>query len=176
MAPERKANTMLRTRLARAAVFVGLVWTAAACTDGLTDINTNPNAPTDVPAQFLLPQAIQQAVTLTFGSGLMSSHTSIWPQHFVQLQYADEEQGAVRIASMDAFWDGYYAGGLKDIQLVMQKGIELIYDRLIPQYNAVLFPSKKSSSQVFRLRITVGVPAPGLDRAFKLAGAEQLLK
>ena len=124
MAPERKANTMFRTRLARVAVFVGLVWSAAACTDGLTDINTNPNAPTDVPAQFLLPQSIQSMVQTVYGSFHMASHTGIWTQHFVQLQYPDEEQGEVRSSSMEAFWTGYYSGGLKDIQLVMDKGIE----------------------------------------------------
>ncbi len=124
MALERKANTMLRTRLARAAVFVGLIWSAAACTDGLTDINTNPNAPTDVPAQFLLPQSIQNTVQAAMGTSQMLQHTGIWPQHFVQIQYPDEEQGQVRASRMEAYWTGYYVGGLKDIHLVMQKGIE----------------------------------------------------
>ncbi len=105
-------------------MLVGLVWAGAACTEGLTDINTNPNAPTDVPAQFLLPQAIQNTVQAAFGTGQMLQHTGIWPQHFVQIQYPDEEQGQVRASSMESYWTGYYAGGLNDIQLVMEKGIE----------------------------------------------------
>ena len=64
-----------RVRLALAAVGFGLPWVAAACTDGLTDINTNPNAPTDVPAGLLLPQAIQNTVQAAFGSGQMLHHT-----------------------------------------------------------------------------------------------------
>ena len=103
MAPERKAYVMSRTRLAHVAAFVGLVWTAAACTDGLTDINTNPNAPTDVPAQFLLPQAIQNTVQAAFGTGQMLQHTGVWSQHFVQIQYPDEEQGQVRASNMEAY-------------------------------------------------------------------------
>ncbi len=123
-APERRANPIPGRRLARTAVFVGLVWAAASCTDGLTDINTNPNAPTDVPARFLLPQAIQNPVQAAFGTGQMLQHTGIWPQHFVQIQYPDEEQGEVRASSMESYWTRYYSGGLKDIQLVMEKGIE----------------------------------------------------
>ncbi len=114
---------MSRTRLAHVAAFVGLVWTAAACTDGLTDINTNPNAPTDVPAQFLLPQAIQNTVQAAFGTGQMLQHTGVWSQHFVQIQYPDEEQGQVRASNMEAYWTGYFSGGLKDAQLVIEKGI-----------------------------------------------------
>ncbi len=48
---------MMRKKLASAALLVGLVWAVTAC-DNLTDINENPNAPTDVGTQFLLPQAV----------------------------------------------------------------------------------------------------------------------
>ena len=116
-------NTMSRTRLARASVLVGLAW-ATACSEALTDINTNPNAPSDVGPQFLLPQSIQGSVQSAFGTGQMLQHTGIWPQHFVQIQYPDEEQGQVRASSMEGFWGGYYAGGLNDIELVIVKGIE----------------------------------------------------
>ena len=115
---------MRNMRPVRAASLVIVAWTAAACTDGLTDINTNPNAPTDVSARFLLPQAIQSSVRTAFGTSQMASHTGIWAQHFVQIQYPSEEQGQVRASSMEAFWGGYYAGGLKDTQLVVDKGVE----------------------------------------------------
>lgn len=112
------------TTLTRAALLVGLVWAAGACDDGLTDVNNNPNAPTDVPAEFLLPQAIQSSVQMTLGAGLMLQHTGIWPQHFVQLQYPDEESGQVRADRMEFYWQTYYAGALKDIQTVIEKGVE----------------------------------------------------
>ena len=110
-------------RLIRTPALVLGAVAVAACTDGLTDINTNPNAPTDVPAQFLLPQAIQSSVRTAFGTLQMASHTGIWAQHFVQIQYPDEEQGQVRASSMEGFWSGYYSGPLKDIQLVVEKGV-----------------------------------------------------
>lgn len=107
-----------------AALVAGLVLGTAGCDDGLTEANENPNAPTDVAAQFLLPQSIRGAVEQTFGAGQMLSHTSIWPQHAVEIQYPDEEQGNVRQDRMQGYWDGYYAGALKDVQIVIEKGVD----------------------------------------------------
>jgi hypothetical protein len=109
---------------ARAALLTILVAGTAACTDDLTDVNVDPNAPTDVAPEFLLPQAIRSAVEPTFGAGMMLSHTAIWPGHAVQIQYPDEERGNVRPDRMDAYWTGYFAGPLKDIQTVLEKGRE----------------------------------------------------
>jgi hypothetical protein len=114
-----KTQTILRT-----ALIAGMVAGAGACADGLTEANENPNAPTDVGAQFLLPQAIRSGVERTFGAGLHLSHTAIFPQHAVQIQYPEEEQGNVRSDGMQGIWDGFYAVELKDIQLVIAKGQE----------------------------------------------------
>ena len=111
------------TRVPIALMAVGLGMAMSACEDGLTDINENPNAPTDVGPSFLLPQSIRAAVEQTFGGGMLS-HTLIWPQHGVQIQYPEEEQGNVRPETMQGFWDGYYAGPLQDIQTVIEKGQE----------------------------------------------------
>lgn len=54
----------------------------------------------------------------------MLSHTAIWPQHAVEIQYPDEEQGNVRPDRMQGYWDGFYAGALKDIETVIDKGVE----------------------------------------------------
>ena len=114
---------MMRNKLARVAVLVGLVWAVSAC-DSLTEINENPNAPTDVGPQFLLPNAIQNAVQSAFGGSQFQSHTAIWPQHFVELQYPDEELGEVRSSRMEIYWTNYFIGPLKDIQTVIDKGVE----------------------------------------------------
>ena len=46
--------------VASGALLVGLVLAATACDQGLTKINKNPNAPTSVPVEFLLPNAIRE--------------------------------------------------------------------------------------------------------------------
>jgi hypothetical protein len=115
---------MMRTTMARAALTLLLAGGLAACTENLTDVNTDPNAPTDVPPEFLLPQAIRSAVESAFGATMMLSHVGIWPGHFVQIQYPEEETGRVRPGTMDGYWSGFYAGPLKDAQTVIEKGRE----------------------------------------------------
>ena len=119
----RKAKKMMRNKIARVAVLVGLVCAVSAC-DSLTEINDNPNAPTDVGPQFLLPQAIQVPVQSAFGPGQMLQHFSIWSQQFVQIQYPEEDVGEVRSSRMEGFWTGYFTGPLRDIQTVIDKGVD----------------------------------------------------
>ncbi len=114
---------MMRNKIACVALLVGLVWAASAC-ESLTELNENPNAPTDVTANFLLPQAIRGGVEQGMYGALYQSHTGIWPQHLVELQYPDEEQGEVRDARMDIYFQNFYIGSLKDIQTVYDKGVE----------------------------------------------------
>jgi hypothetical protein len=107
--------------LDRSALAAALVVAIGACSEGLSSVNRNPNAPTDVAARFLLPQAIRSSLDDT---RMQLAHTSIWSQHTVQIQYPDEERGQVRPGSIQAFWDRYYANALKDIQTVIAKGEE----------------------------------------------------
>lgn len=108
--------------LARWPLVAGLALVVGACSESLTSVNNNPNAPTDVDAQFLFPQAVRSAVENTYGRMLLA-HASIWAQHTVQIQYPDEEEGLVRTETMQAFWTNYYAGALRDVQLVIDKGV-----------------------------------------------------
>jgi hypothetical protein len=110
--------------LARRTLLAGMVLVLGACDDGLTAVNENPNAPTDVGAQFLLPQSIRAGVEQVFDAGMMLSHTAIWPQHAVEIQYPDEEEGLVRDSRMQGYWDNFYAGPLADVRLVIEKGAE----------------------------------------------------
>lgn len=112
------------TPFARGALAIGAVTVLAACDDGLTDTNVNPNAPTDVGAEFLLPESIRTGVELTFGAGMMLAHTSIWPHQTVEIQYPDEEQGNVRPERMDLYWQTMYASALSDANAVLEKGRE----------------------------------------------------
>jgi hypothetical protein len=115
---------MNKFMIAKRALVAGLVLGLGACNDTLTEANLNPNAPTDVGAEFLLPQSIRSAVEATFGGGQMLSHTAIWPYQAVELQYPDEEEGIVRNSRMQGYWDSYYSGPLTDIQTVIDKGVE----------------------------------------------------
>jgi hypothetical protein len=114
---------MSRIKLALGALVVSLLWAAGAC-ESLTEVNENPNSPSDVSAGLLLPNAIRLGVEDAYGAGQYLSHTAIWPQLGVQIQYPDEEEGLVRAARMEGYWTDYYADQLMDIQTVINKGVE----------------------------------------------------
>jgi hypothetical protein len=59
---------------------------------------------------------------------------------------------------------------------VIQKGVELVHDRQIPEYRAILFPSHSNTYEVFRLKAVLGEPAPVLNRLFADAGVADILK
>jgi hypothetical protein len=113
----------IHSRMVRGVALIGVLSVSAGCGD-LTSLNENPNAPEDVGAEFLLPNAIRFGVELTHGGVLMLSHSAIWPGHVVQIQYPDEETGLVRPDRMDGNWNALYAGPLADINLVARKGQE----------------------------------------------------
>lgn len=116
---------MFRRIIASGTLAAGLMLTASACDQGLTEVNDNPNAPTSVDAQYLLPEALNSGVGRALGAGEMLTHTALWAQHIVEIQYPSEELGEVRAARLQGYWDGYYAGPLADVQEVVNKGADL---------------------------------------------------
>ncbi len=106
-----------------AAAILGVALSTGACDKGLADVNDNPNAPTDVPAQYLLPNAIQQ--TVEFGgqnTWITLEMTGIFVQHWAKIQYTEEDQYELRDAIINNLWNGVYAGPLKDWAVVIKKG------------------------------------------------------
>ncbi len=57
---------------------------------------------------------------------------------------------------------------------VIQKALDIVHHRLIPDFQAVLFPSNSNTIEVFRLRVTTGEAAHGLNKLFERAPAELL--
>lgn len=59
---------------------------------------------------------------------------------------------------------------------VQGKEVEVVHERLVPDYQAVLFPSTPRGGDVFKVRLVVGDPAEGLTALFRNAGALQVLR
>ena len=115
----------MKRNLLTATVLLGATLVSSACDNGLADINDNPNAPTDVPAQYLLPEAIVSMVE--FGDNntwYTLEYAGLFTQHWAKIQYTDEDQYSLRDNVINNFWDGMYAGPMKDFQLIIEKGME----------------------------------------------------
>lgn len=111
----------LRTIVPGAAA-AAIVLATTACDSGLTDLNVNPNAPTDVPATLLLRPAITGSAANGMGVGMTWNHAGLWAQHFAQIQYPDEDRFLVRDATVQTFWDSWYSGPLRDLGAIIEKG------------------------------------------------------
>ena len=60
-------------------------------------------------------------------------------------------------------------GVKRDTDRVLERGLEITFKQLIPEYNAVLFPSNVNTIEVFRLTANVAEPAPAMDKLFENA-------
>ncbi len=103
------------------AVGVGI----AGCTDDFTEINTNPNAPTDVGVQYLLPAGMVDAANDLLGTGFDRGTASVWVQHYARLQYTGIDRYDITSSSFNGLWSGLYTGALVDFDGVVTKAASL---------------------------------------------------
>ena len=114
---------MMRNRkhLGRAAV-AGMVGLLAACDDGLTDLNVNPNEPVDVGAEYLFTNAVEASVTRATGASLNLDLVGLWVQHYAETRYTEEDRYELSDSKVQTHWSGFWAGPLQDFTEVVEKG------------------------------------------------------
>ncbi len=99
----------------------------SSCDTGLEGLNDDPNSPTDVPVELILPQAIENSMNRLYSmSGVNGYIGAIWAQSYAKIQYTDEDRYdfSGRIALINNIWQSYYATTLKDLNVIRQKGID----------------------------------------------------
>jgi hypothetical protein len=104
---------------AGAAILAGLL----ACGNGLTDVNRNPNNPTDVSAASLFTNATRTTVSRWLGTTYNWRGAEFVVQHLAEVQYTDEDT-YIRLARayMTATFDAAYYQELEDLRKVIGKG------------------------------------------------------
>lgn len=115
---------MKKTYLSVALTFVMLV--LASCTGEFEDLNTNPNKPVKVGAQFLLPQALQTSVDNYWGNKnrnerLNFDHAMSWVGYLTRNIYENEGdnynvQPSVNIKN----WEVFYTDALINFQKIIE--------------------------------------------------------
>ena len=110
---------------------LGLAVAAGACEKGFTDLNTNPNQPTEVPVEYILPEAFE--TTLGMGYGVSRYNygygaaffSSLFCQHWASIQYTDADRYDLGAFTPGNLWYFLYANSLKDWQTVIDKSTEI---------------------------------------------------
>jgi hypothetical protein len=108
--------------LTKTASVLALLGAMTGCDEGLTGINDNPNAPTDVDAQFIASNAMESAVSRALGANFNLTLTALWSQQIAKVQYIDEDRYDLRDQTVNAHWEGFYAGPLVDFEVIQEKG------------------------------------------------------
>ncbi|MFY0644790.1 MAG: SusD/RagB family nutrient-binding outer membrane lipoprotein [Bacteroidia bacterium] len=106
-------------------LFLSLILVSTSCNE-FFDINDDPNNPSDVSIDLLLPGA-QSSMMVTFG-GDYGTLGGYWAQYYTQApdagQYEDYDEYNVPSDKFDNQWQEAYAGGLNDLQIIRDKATE----------------------------------------------------
>lgn len=94
------------------------------CKKDYLDINKDPNNPSEVSPELVLPAA-QASAAAIIGADLFNV-TSFWSQYFTQSpvasQYKKEDDYSINTDYLDRVWGEAYAGGLNDLKNVRENG------------------------------------------------------
>ncbi|HEV7347835.1 SusD/RagB family nutrient-binding outer membrane lipoprotein [Telluribacter sp.] len=99
--------------------------TISSCTDSFDAMNTNPNSPTAIGAQYLLPTGIESAVDRYWGHRTRFERINIdaaelYVQHFTRNIYSNEgDNYEVSPALVANNWKGFFNDGLLNFQRII---------------------------------------------------------
>lgn len=92
----------------------------SACNKGLDEINANPNNPEVGTPAFLLTNAERSNVFRLFDVPANQDGGLLIVQYWAKAQYTTEDRYGFRPGSYQSIWDGFYAGGLQDLNQIKQ--------------------------------------------------------
>lgn len=108
--------------LSRAALLAALASGAAACEDGLTELNQNPNQPEVAAAEYLFTNAVEASVGRATGELLNMDLTGLFVQHYAESRFSEQDRYEISDANSQTHWTGFFAGPLQDFSEVVEKG------------------------------------------------------
>ncbi|MBT8231789.1 MAG: SusD/RagB family nutrient-binding outer membrane lipoprotein [Saprospiraceae bacterium] len=91
-----------------------------SCSD-VTELNVDPNNPTDVPAANLLTQAQYSLYNRMHSRVLNAEWSMLMVQHWSQNEYAEESRYLVDSNSFDGSWVSFYASVLNELTVAKNK-------------------------------------------------------
>ncbi len=120
--PYHAEMRMRRSAISRTVLALALLVGAAACGNGLTGLNVNPNQPNNVKPAFLFPDGVSDVVGRARGGSFDLTLTSLWAQQIAMDRFTDEDRYSIRPDNINGYWSGFYAGGLQDFATIIAQG------------------------------------------------------
>jgi len=103
---------MRSIKLGSLAVLLAVVIGTVGCDEmkNLTEINDNPNAPTSLAPEFLLPSLIRGLANQLVGeSNIDLPSASLFVQHFARIQYASSDRYDLGTDYGSGYWGDFYS-------------------------------------------------------------------
>jgi len=94
-------------------LFIGLLF-LSSCDEGFEEMNRDPNNPTSVPADLMIPGITTAAMNSMYSTFVGGDMGVAWAQQISKVQYNDEERFYPRNASIDRFWNNMYEEVISD--------------------------------------------------------------
>lgn len=105
--------------------FVLIAGFSNSCTDGFDELNTDPNNPTNISPQYLLPFAIEKSVDRYWGGRTRFERLNIdgamlWMQYLARNIYSNEgDSYGVTPTFYNNTWESFYNDGLVNFQRII---------------------------------------------------------
>jgi hypothetical protein len=114
---------MMRKNFLRTSVVALLLAVSfTACnSDGLTEVNLNPNAPEVVNSASLFTNATVTGVSTLRGSSFEHGLEALWVQHYSEIQYPEADLNNPRGATVDGLWSIFFSQPLQDYYQILQQ-------------------------------------------------------
>ncbi|MGH7602510.1 MAG: SusD/RagB family nutrient-binding outer membrane lipoprotein [Gemmatimonadaceae bacterium] len=120
-----KYTLMPNRSFLRAGAGAAILAAMMACGNGLTDVNKNPNSPTDASATSLFTNAVRQSVSRWLGTTFDWRAGEFLAQHLAEVQYTDEDTYLrLERADLTGTFDAAYYQELEDFRKVIGKGVD----------------------------------------------------
>lgn len=95
-----------------------------ACEKNFDGLNTNPNNSEVLNPAFLLSGALRANIFRLYDVPASQDGALLIIQHWAKVQYTNEDRYSFRAGSYQSIWDGFYAGGVQDFNLLIRTGRE----------------------------------------------------
>jgi len=97
---------------------------SVSCDNNFEEINTDPNNPTSVPSDLLIPGVVRGAQNQSYSLFTGGDMGACWSQQFAKVQYNDEARYIPRQGVITSVWDTYYAVVISDANAMYNLAME----------------------------------------------------
>ncbi|MDR6194253.1 SusD/RagB family nutrient-binding outer membrane lipoprotein [Siphonobacter sp. SORGH_AS_0500] len=109
-------------KLSYSAALIAGLFLASGCEKNFDVINTNPNDPTSLPPELLMPHGIRVGVNTIWGGSLGQDVGSGWSQHWARIQYTEIDQYNFTTDVQDTPWQNLYIEANADFEKIIDLG------------------------------------------------------